>query len=61
MTIPAPFIDVTGFPAPGEGVAPTPRAATHLIAAGWTPPASGAPSTPSRQTTSLPSSACSSQ
>lgn len=36
MTGPAPFIDVTGFPDDGEIVPPTPRAAQHLIAGGWT-------------------------
>jgi hypothetical protein len=40
MTSPAPFVDVCGFPADGEPVEPTPRAAHHLIAAGWTPPTS---------------------
>lgn len=36
----APFVDVCGFPEHGEPVAPTPRAAEHLIAGGWTPPPS---------------------
>lgn len=43
MSVPAPFIDVTGFPGVGVPVLPTERAAHHLIAAGWTPPKESKP------------------